>query len=256
MEGFELIKILFMAKEIFASIHALEYLCKNKDVYTVVGGVVRDNDFELIRILNENNVNIYTEESLGLYYTKGKLRIDYIISFYWKRIKKDILNIPYKGSINFHPGPLPEARGSGYHVAILENWGYWGVTAHYMDEEFDTGKIILCERFSVENNILNCDLVEITHFKLYELFEKVMNLMERNVLPLGEKQGDGYYYSKHDMEESKYIKDDDSDDLIEKKIRAFWHPPYRGAIIKINGKEFTVVSDEILRRIYEKKHLN
>lgn len=108
---------------------------------------MRNNDFELIRILNEHNICIYTEESLELAYAQGELEVDYIISFYWKRIKGDILNIPYKGSINFHPGPLPEARGSGYHAAILEDWGYWGVTAHYMDEEFDTGKIFYVKDF-------------------------------------------------------------------------------------------------------------
>lgn len=120
-------KIIFMAKETESSKLALQYLIDTK--VEIVRAVIRKTDFALKTICSINNIIICEEEDLLLDYKKGKLHVDYIFSFYWKKIGYGILQIPDKGGINFHPGPLPEARGSGYHIAILENWGYWGVTA-------------------------------------------------------------------------------------------------------------------------------
>jgi len=150
-----MIKVVFMAKETFSSKCSLEYLCKKKDQIEIVGAVIRDRDLLLKKKCIENGIPILTEEKMIDLYNRGKMRIDYIFSFYWKRLKENILNIPNAGSINFHPGPLPEARGSGYHVAILENWTYWGVTAHYMDNNFDTGAIIECKHFPINDKIVN-----------------------------------------------------------------------------------------------------
>lgn len=54
--------------------------------------------------------------------------------------------IPY--AFNFHPSPLPEGRGP-YPLmrAILENRDGWGVTAHVLDPNFDTGAILAQELF-------------------------------------------------------------------------------------------------------------
>ena len=114
-----LLKVIFMAKETESSKAALQYLL---DVRTnIVGAVIRENDNVLQKICKMNDISIYTEKELLSNFRNGNLEVDYILSFYWKRISKEILNIPTIGSINFHPGPLPEARGSGYHIAINEN---------------------------------------------------------------------------------------------------------------------------------------
>src|SRR5688572_16330985 len=51
---------------------------------------------------------------------------------------------------NFHPAPLPEYKGRDlcYH-AIVNGEKEFGVTLHYMDENFDTGDIIDVVRFPV-----------------------------------------------------------------------------------------------------------
>lgn len=169
-----MIQIIYMAKETYSSLESLKFLLSLDDV-RIVRAVVRPTDSKLIRICKANCLNMCSEDDLRRDYYSGDLKADYIFSFYWKKIKKDILGIPRIGSINFHPGPLPEARGSGYHAAILENWGYFGVTAHFMDENFDTGGIIECRRFPISCDILNVELVRMTHVKLFELFQDVVN---------------------------------------------------------------------------------
>ena len=243
-----MISVIFMAKETFSSKCALEYLCSSSEI-KIAGAVIRENDLTLKNICTKNNISVLTEEGLRDLYNSGMMEADYILSFYWKRIKKDLLEIPCKGSINFHPGPLPEARGSGYHMAIIEKWGYFGVTAHYMDEEFDTGEIIECRRFEIDENILNRDLVQITHEHLYQLFVDIMQQIINGYELKKEKQAKGRYYSLRELEQSKLIRPEEKTDDIDRKIRAFWNPPYSGAQIEIKGKKYTLINESILNWI-------
>ena len=61
---------------------------------------------------------------------------------------------PYlKHAVNFHPSPLPEARGP-YPIprAILENRKSWAVTCHQLDADFDTGDILAAETFPLDDS--------------------------------------------------------------------------------------------------------
>lgn len=242
--------VIFMAKETPSSIKALQYLIQ-KDII-VRCAVIREGDTDLHKICIKHNIPICDENIMYQEWEEGILsNIDYIFSFYWKKIKKNILNIPMSGSINFHPGPLPEARGSGYHTAILEQWGYWGVTAHYMDEEFDTGDIIERKDFKIQDGIINRELVHLTHIQLAELFKELIDKLLLNCKLERVSQGAGQYYSIAQVEASKIIQGIESPEEIGRKIRAFWNPPYSGATIKIGEKYYTVIDDNILKYIYE-----
>jgi methionyl-tRNA formyltransferase len=54
--------------------------------------------------------------------------------------------LPY--AVNFHPAPLPRARGA-YPVpaAILEGAAMWGVTCHKVEQEFDSGDVLRAVEF-------------------------------------------------------------------------------------------------------------
>jgi methionyl-tRNA formyltransferase len=248
-----MLKVIFMAKETESSKAALKYLV-NTDI-EIVRAVIRKNDEVMRTICSEYNIATCTESDLLSDYKENKLIVDYILSFYWKKINQEVLNIPVKGSINFHPGPLPEARGSGYHMAILENWGYWGVTAHFMDAEFDTGPIIECRRFEIDKKIINKDLVDMAHKQLYLLFISIIYQIKQGNKLETIAQKDGRYFSLKDLENRKLILDSDSDMMIERKIRAFWNPPHSGAQIKINDKMYTLIDQKILEWIANKINL-
>lgn len=248
------IKVIFMAKQTPSSIKALEYIVNTTAI--VERAVIRDTDFQLKEICEKHQIQVCSEDHLLEDSQKGHIAPDYLISFYWKRIAQSVLDIARIGSINFHPGPLPEARGSGYHVAILNQWGYWGVTAHYMDATFDTGEIIECRHFPIEDNIVNKDLVLRTHQELFALFCDIFDRMMNMEHFQTQKQGEGMYYSLRELEESKFITPEDTTEIIDRKIRAFWNPPYSGAQVNIAGKNYTVIDQNILdwiaRRIDEK----
>jgi len=56
-------------------------------------------------------------------------------------------------AVNFHPSPLPEARGPYPQVrAILEERSSWAVTCHKISERFDQGDILDTEGFVVDHD--------------------------------------------------------------------------------------------------------
>lgn len=246
-----MMRIIYMAKETYSSLKSLEFLLSQTNI-KIVRAVLRKSDNRLQKMCRDHQIIICTEAELINDFVKGTCEAEYIFSFYWRKVKAETLKIPTVGCINFHPGPLPEARGSGYHVAILENWGYFGVTAHFMDEEFDTGEIIECRRFPISSSIMNRDLVHLTHEKLYILFQDIVKKISQGDMLDAVPQEEGRYFSLSELETSKKILSTDTVEIVDRKIRAFWNPPYSGAQIEIQGKTYTVINEEILRWIADK----
>ena len=178
--------------------------------------------------------------------------VDLIISYlYPKKIVEELIKLPKIGCINFHPAPLPEFRGvSPYSFGILEDFPYWGVTAHFIDEEFDTGDIIKVKKFDVDLKMeTSWSLEQKSQVYLFELFKEIIKtVLEDKKLPRV-KQNKGRYFSHKEFERLRQINESDSIETINKKIRAFWYPPLPGAYIKIQGKEYSVINDEILDNV-------
>ena len=97
---------------------------------------------------------------------------------YTKKIEPPLLYLARKGFINYHPAPLPEyPSGPEYDLetterAIKEKIMKWGVTLHYMDEEYDKGPIIRKLMFDLEEPPKSRDEIgSITHWHLWKLFK-------------------------------------------------------------------------------------
>ena len=244
------VRVIFMAKQASFSLKAIDLM--RSSCVKIAYAVLRETDALITQMCGEYGIPYGTEEELCGLYDEGKISADWLFSFYWKLAKPKTLGIAGKGSINFHPGPLPEARGYGYHMSILEDWGYYGVTAHYMDEKFDTGNIIECRRFDVPADVLSSDLVKMTHENLFVLFSDVLSRIMRGEELPSQAQREGRYVSFMQMEKAKNILPEDDEESISRKIRAFWNPPYPGAQITIGRKKYTVIDDLVLRWIAER----
>lgn len=79
---------------------------------------------------------------------------DLIISAHLRRIlKKEIFSLAKKGAINIHPSLLPKYRGlSPQHQAIMHGDSESGVTIHFIEDEVDTGDIVLQKKFAIEES--------------------------------------------------------------------------------------------------------
>ena len=172
-----------------------------------------------------------------------------VISFLYPRlIREPLISLGRIGCLNFHPAPLPDFRGlGGYNVAILEGLREWGVSCHFVDEHFDTGDLVEVERFDIDpdaHTALSLDLE--SGERLVGLFRRVVDrALAGEELPR-EPQGEGRYVSGEEFERLRVVRPGDD---LDRKLRAFWYPPYPGAVIEVEGRRVTLVDDALLAEV-------
>jgi methionyl-tRNA formyltransferase len=135
----------------------------------------------------------------------------------------------------------------GYNVAVLEGMSEWGVSCHFVDAEFDTGDIVEVERFPIDPDTATALSVDVdSQEHLYELFKEVMRrVLADEELPRT-PQGEGRYVSREEFEAMRHVRPGDD---VERKVRAFWYPPYPGAVMEVDGHELTLVGEDTLREL-------
>ena len=174
--------------------------------------------------------------------------VDVVISFlFWKRIRQPLISLGRVGCLNFHPAPLPDMRGvGGYNVAILEGRRDWGVSCHFVDESFDTGDLVSVERFPLEGSATALSLDIECQERLFELFRRVLSrLLAGGELPRS-PQGEGRYVSREEVEHLRRVRPGDD---VGRKLRAFWYPPWPGAVLELEGRTVTLVDEGLLAEV-------
>lgn len=178
--------------------------------------------------------------------------VDLVISYlYWRRILEPLINRGYRGCINFHPAPLPDYKSrAGYNTAILEGRKKFGVSVHFIDsEKFDSGPIIKTLYFPMDpEKDTVFSLMAKTNAKLFELFKETIELfIKKERIPTRPNRG-GLYLTGDQLEKTKAVNlRRDSLAVIDRKIRAFFSPPYSGAHITVRGKKYTLLNEEMLK---------
>lgn len=237
----------------------LNYLINKKGI-EILSLVIPKKDPKvegLENIAKDNNIPIKDDNTIYRYIKEGQFNkkdIDLVISFlYPKKIKKSLIRFPKIGCINFHPAPLPEFKGfAPYTFGIYEQSSYWGVSAHFVDEDFDTGDIIKVKTFNINPKKETAfSLEQKTQKELLKLFKEIIDkVCEKGSLPRTPQKKVGKYYSKKDFENLRQIKPEDTIDEIERKCMAFWCPPWPGA----KYKGFTLIDNKILKEIINGKY--
>jgi methionyl-tRNA formyltransferase len=130
--------------------------------------------YKIKKFLSENNCDfkIYTIKDIPPL-EKFDLGVSYC---YPRKITQPILSIPSKGFVNYHPAPLPKYKGpTELEDAIKNKEINWGVTVHYMDEDFDTGPIIKIKNIDLhEPPVSQQELGSISHYFLFQLFKETI----------------------------------------------------------------------------------
>jgi methionyl-tRNA formyltransferase len=240
-------KVLFMGRKPVAA-ECLEWLVKS-DLYEVVGVLTDDHLPVSITadVAKLHGIPLYKfNDALGAM-SLGQLTFDIGFSMlYWRKLKGLFLSLPTLGTINFHPAPLPDFKGTGgYSIAIMKKLDEWGVSAHYTNESIDTGSIIQVKRFEFDSETATALSLEAqSQEMLFQSFVEVAELAANSDSRLETSPNNGgIYVSRPEMEAMKEVTEGDD---VDKKIRAFWFPPYDGAFVSINGTRYTLVNPEIL----------
>jgi len=179
--------------------------------------------------------------------------IDLVISIvHQNRIRRPLLELGRLGCVNFHPAPLPEYRGWGtYNMAILEGVKRWGASAHFVDENFDTGPLIRVRYFDVDCSKETClNLQRMTQPVMLALFKEVFDVALAGGQLKSAPQGPGRTFKKREVMALRYITPDDPPEMAERKVRAFWHPPQSWAEVEVVGARYPVVNQAIIHELF------
>ena len=196
-----------------------------------------------------SSLKILTNKEL---YSTDLGQVDLVISYlHPHRIKEPYISSPTLGCINFHPAPLPRYRGVAcYSRAILNQDTSYGVSCHFVDKEFDTGDIIEVRKFPIEVKEETAWSLEMESMSLMqEMFEHIMaSFLNEERIPRTKQDSsvETFYTSIKDIDTLRMIEDSDSEELIDRKARAFFFPPFPGASFK-SSPNTTVVSSGLLK---------
>ncbi len=201
-------------------------------------------------VAREHALDLVSEAELYERADSGALGdVDLVVSFlFWNRIREPLISLGGLGCLNFHPAPLPDFRGlGGYNVAILEGLPEWGVSCHFVDARFDTGDLVDVERFPMDPETETAFSLDLQSQKrLLGQFQRVVGAaLEGEELPRA-PQGEGRYVSRENLEALRRVRPGDD---LGRKLRAFWYPPWPGAVVEVGGRDLTLLDDALLSEL-------
>jgi len=205
------------------------------------------NSKEIIDFAAENNIILYRgnprENKLNVFIQEHNIKTDIIFSInYLFLLDRPFLD-NHNFCINFHGSLLPKYRGRTPHIwSIINNEKKTGVTAHLIDENCDTGKIILQHEIIIDEKMTGAIILE-RYFKIYpemisSVFEKIMS-NSLIFIPQDEKKAS--YFGKRTPEDGQ-INWNWQKERIYNWVRA-QASPYPGAFTFVNDSKLII--DEI-----------
>jgi methionyl-tRNA formyltransferase len=182
---------------------------------------------ELTRAMKQHNVN------LGLMMTFGYL------------IPPAVYNLPEKGFLNIHPGPLPAYRGADpVFMQICNREEYAGVSIHKLDDAYDTGPLVLTQMIKTEQTdtygILTSKLAQLAAGMVRTLLKLVAYELK---IPSKPQEGKAVYYAKQGPKEITINWKEMEAGAILALINAC-NPWNKGAVTKFNNRILRIVDAE------------
>lgn len=160
---------------------------KNNDTKSVVAVFSNHSDAKVVEKAKNLSVEtvVFTKEELSNGVVLSKLQAfqpDLIVlaGFLWMFPTNIIQHFPSK-IINIHPALLPKYGGKGMygnyvHQAVLEHKETeTGITIHYVNEQYDEGKIIFQKAVSITDCTTFEDIAQKVHQLEQEYFPKVID---------------------------------------------------------------------------------
>lgn len=237
-------KILFLGSQ-KKSFHCLQYLLRSVNDAQIVAvvpnraatAIVPQQD---VRLLSEDHgVPVCMHEDIP------SLTYDLGISVLYDRVlTPDIIEVPAKGFVNLHMGPLPRLRGvnsvmHALRLARRDNCWRFGVTMHYIDQGVDTGPIIDMLDMPIFEDDTAYDLHMRSSDKLFELFAKnIQRLVDAPARVEAKEQGSeavSHLFRRKDTQAEVDLAGEP--DAIYDQVRAFDYPGKGRAFARIGNRK-------------------
>lgn len=159
-----------------------------------------------------------------------KLNADVVIVGTWgEKLKKSIIDLPKIATINVHPSLLPKYRGPNPYLQVIKHLEKeTGVTFHLMDENFDSGAILIQKRINIEPTDTGKELrSKIAPLAREGVCELIKKLDEEIIIPIAQDEKRSSYFPQID-EDEVMLDFSRSAEEVAAHIRAFhpWHKCY------------------------------
>lgn len=177
-----------------------------------------------------------------------KLNPDIILVGSWsEKFKKPIIDLPKIGTINCHPSLLPAYRGPNPYMRVIMNEEKeTGITFHLMDENLDTGPILLQKKIDIVQGF-NGDTGETLKNKCCVLAregikELLCSMEDEIIVPVNQNAKDASYYPQI-SEKDILIDFTKTSAQINALVRALtpWQPAYiahKNAFLQVGKIKF------------------
>jgi methionyl-tRNA formyltransferase len=247
------VRVVYLAKHKRSAARALEHLVQRGwDVAAVVVDPPDSHTVDTQRVdlvADRHGLRMAGDEEL---YDGSLSDLDLVVSFLFPRLlRPPLIELPRLACLNFHPAPLPDLRGlGGFNVAILEGRAEYGVSVHHVAETFDTGDIVEVERFAIDRGAETAWSLDLkSQERLLGLFQRVTDRLLAGGSLAREPQGDGRYVTREEFESLRIVRLGDPPDETARRIRAFWYPPFEGAVLEVDGRRYTLVDQPLLEEL-------
>lgn len=178
----------------------------------------------------------------------NNLNPDIVIMCGWRQvISKNILSIPKKGFIGFHPTLLPIGRGPAPIInSILNGLEVGGVTMFCVSDGIDDGDIIAQKSFE----ILPKDHAQEVYNKCIGAGKKLISdylprVLNNDITLILQDISKATLFNKPSLKDNKIDLKKESIDQIYRKIKALSYP-YKGAYIEKDGKKLIIWKAELI----------
>jgi len=171
-----------------------------------------------------------------------------ILCGYNQILKREILDVPSKGTINLHGGYLPYYRGgSPINWQILNGETVGGCAIIYVDEGIDTGDIIAQELYPIGPDEIAGEVIEKT-LRIFPvlLINAVKQIEDGRVRPIKQDLSVGTYYCKRYPRDGQIFWGRMTALQIHNLVRALNGPHLPGAFSLLDGRKIIIWKTKLL----------
>ena len=256
--GYEILKEAFDVQDTNQDVHLTSLITLSDAATTVMYDSVEKKKWHHLK--DKHPIEIYEIERINDNNTKDllkKLNPDLIIMSGWRQVlDSEVLAIPKKGVVAFHPTLLPTGRGPAPIInSILKGFKEGGLTMYYASQGLDDGDIIGQEKFTIQEDDYAQDVYEKVIKNGRKLIRKYLPLLAAGKAPrIKQDETKATVFEKPKLSDNKIDLEQESFDCVYRKIRALSHP-YNGAYLVKDGKKLIIWKAEIDKDYQEKNKI-
>jgi methionyl-tRNA formyltransferase len=147
-------------------------------------GKLTGGEYSVWRVFQKHNIPIYNIKKQNDPSFLNLVKCDIFVSVANPVIvKKDLINTPFMGCINFHAGYLPRYRGiNPCFWSLLNGEKESAVTVHFIDEQIDNGPILGQKTFQIDNaDSLHSLFLKVVEYGPPLLAEVIYNIENKSI---------------------------------------------------------------------------